>query len=92
MELLTLVLHPHLFEVSEDFFTVRNADSFNITCNTGIIRYSNSMVKGQEMVYDVYKYAGIKRDCLSCSDDIFISYITIAASFVVLQDIELKEF
>ena len=65
------ILHPHLFEFSEDFFTVRNADSFNITCNTGIIRYSNSMVKGQEMVYDVYKYAGIKRDCLSCSDDIF---------------------
>ena len=65
------ISHPNLFDPKEDFFIVRNADSFNINCNTGNITYSNSMQKGQEMVYDVYKYAGIKHDCSLCSTDIF---------------------
>lgn len=65
------ILHPFLFNPDEHFFTVRNGDNFNINGNTGNITYSNSMQKGYEMIYDVYKYAGIKRNCISCKNDIF---------------------
>ena len=65
------ILHPYLFDPDEDFFTVRNGDTLNITGNTGNITFSNSMQKGYEMIYDVYKYAGIKRVCLICTEDVF---------------------
>ena len=65
------ILHPHFFNPDEDFFTVRNGDTLNITGNTGNITFSNSMQKGYEMIYDVYRYAGIERICLICTDDNF---------------------
>ena len=65
------ILHPFRFDAEADFFTVRNSDGFDITCNTGKITFSNSMEKGYEMIYDVYKYAGIKRNCLKCTEDVF---------------------
>lgn len=65
------ILHPHFFDPALHFFTVRNADDFNINVNEGKITYSSSLEKGYEMIYDVYKYAGIFRVCFLCSDDIF---------------------
>ena len=54
-----------------DYFTVRNSDSYNINVNEGKITFGNSMEKGYEMIYDVYKHAGIRRICVPCSDDVF---------------------
>ena len=65
------ILHPDLFDPVDHFFTVRNADDQNINYNEGKITYSNSLEKGYEMIYDVYKYAGIMKTCQKCKDDIF---------------------
>ena len=48
------------FDPELDFFTVRNGDSFDITVND----WDKSTRK-------VYKYAGIPRTCLACTDDVF---------------------
>ena len=65
------ILHPGLFDYMTDYFTVRNSDSYNINVNEGKITFGNSMEKGYEMIYDVYKYAGIIRICFPCTDDVF---------------------
>ena len=65
------IIHPNLFNPSKHFFTVRNSDDYDITGNEGKLTYSNSLEKGYEMIYDVYKYAGILKNCVSCTDDIF---------------------
>ena len=54
------LLHPGFFDADNDFFTVRNSDSFNITVNNW-----------QRTTDNVYKYAGIPRSCHNCSDDVY---------------------
>ena len=54
------IIHPGYFEIEKDFFTVRNGDSFNITVNDW-----------KKCSSKVYKYAGIPRVCLECTDDVF---------------------
>ena len=54
------VLHPGYFDAAKDFFTVRNSDSYDITVNNW-----------GKTTENVYKYAGIPRACLSCSNDVY---------------------
>ena len=54
------LLHPGFFDEDNDFFTVRNSDSFNITVNDW-----------QRITDNVYKHAGIPRSCQNCSDDVY---------------------
>ena len=66
-----IILHPNIFDPVKHFFIVRNADDQNINYNEGKITYSNSLDKGYEMIYDVYKYAGILKSCDQCTNDMF---------------------
>lgn len=54
------ILHPGYFEAKNDWYTVRNGDSFNINVNDWKKCSSN-----------IYKYAGIPRSCLECTDNVF---------------------
>ena len=49
------IFQPYLFHPDKHFFTLRNGDTFNINGSNGKITFRNSMQKGYEMIYDVYK-------------------------------------